>query len=505
MTAADRDREAFEAWCADTFGPNWATHIWPPERDMCRKTWQAALTHARAQAGEPVAGRKVPDGQTPLDANLKHRYLDVIKEGEMARESGTGSPYHGHSLEHCLHAVGWVHRDLRIALDQAKSHPAPAQEPVAVPAGWKLVPETPTEEMQRAGWIDKEDVTPADIYGAMLAAAPVPPPAESGEDNGRLYAGILKRGAACAVTDGVKEALASVAAPQFTPVVHVNFTCQDGPVTGLASAPVKSVTVNDDGSLRVDLDYWPASQPADHRRVQDAAPARPEMDALIAEAKAQAPQPGGAVKVKALEWEKYWAGGDDQGSKSWMAWRPTNAITGSAALTIYMDGDSWTEGTCESGKFPDLDTAKQARQDDYERRILSALEPTPTSDWNAGTEVEVPPSALDQPRAWWAETGTAGAGEGCNKPFWLRHEAIDYVRQHGGHVAPLFRRYEAPPQDRMILMPTNATEEMLAATHDASGHMRLLEFTMPEERSKPFLIMRACYRAMVDHVRKGGA
>lgn len=127
----DRDREAFEAWCADTFGPNWATHIWPPERDMCRKTWQAALTHARAQAGEPVAGRKVPDGQTPLDANLKHRYLDVIKEGEMARESGTGSPYHGHSLEHCLHAVGWVHRDLRIALDQAKSHPAPAQEPVA--------------------------------------------------------------------------------------------------------------------------------------------------------------------------------------------------------------------------------------------------------------------------------------------------------------------------------------------------------------------------------------
>lgn len=40
--------------------------------------------------------------------------------------------------------------------------------------------------------------------------------------------------------------------------------------------------------------------------------------------------------------------------------------------------------------------------------------------------------------AWWAETGTAGASEGCNKPFWLRDEAIAYVQKHGGYIKPLF-------------------------------------------------------------------
>ena len=39
--------------------------------------------------------------------------------------------------------------------------------------------------------------------------------------------------------------------------------------------------------------------------------------------------------------------------------------------------------------------------------------------------------------AWWAETGTAGVGEGCNKPFWLRSDALRYVREHGGHIKPL--------------------------------------------------------------------
>jgi hypothetical protein len=62
---------------------------------------------------------KVPQGETPLDDKLGHRLLDVVNEGRVARDNGTGSPYHGHSLEHCLHAIGWVQRDLRIALDKA--------------------------------------------------------------------------------------------------------------------------------------------------------------------------------------------------------------------------------------------------------------------------------------------------------------------------------------------------------------------------------------------------
>lgn len=64
---------------------------------------------------------RVPEGQTPLNDALGHRLLDVFNEGMAARDSAAGSPYHGHSLEHCLHASGWVQRDLRIALDKAKT------------------------------------------------------------------------------------------------------------------------------------------------------------------------------------------------------------------------------------------------------------------------------------------------------------------------------------------------------------------------------------------------
>ncbi len=66
----------------------------------------------------------MPEGQTPLDDKLGHRLIDVLREGAAARDSGAGSPYHGHSLEHCLHAAGWVSRDLRIALDARRADAA---------------------------------------------------------------------------------------------------------------------------------------------------------------------------------------------------------------------------------------------------------------------------------------------------------------------------------------------------------------------------------------------
>lgn len=58
----------------------------------------------------------VPPGQTPLDDDLTHPILDVINQGIKARTELKSSPYHGHSLEHCLHAVGWVQRDMQLAL-----------------------------------------------------------------------------------------------------------------------------------------------------------------------------------------------------------------------------------------------------------------------------------------------------------------------------------------------------------------------------------------------------
>lgn len=94
-------------------------------RGVAFKHMPALLTLAsRAIPAAPDVGEekrvKVPGGQTPLDDNLSHRYLAVLDEGSKARDSGEGSPYHGHSLEHCLHATGWVSRDLRLALNKAR-------------------------------------------------------------------------------------------------------------------------------------------------------------------------------------------------------------------------------------------------------------------------------------------------------------------------------------------------------------------------------------------------
>lgn len=67
----------------------------------------------------PRASHTVPPDQTPLDEKLTHPLLDVFNAGRRARDLGTTpSPYHGHSLEHCLHSAGWVSRDLRLALDR---------------------------------------------------------------------------------------------------------------------------------------------------------------------------------------------------------------------------------------------------------------------------------------------------------------------------------------------------------------------------------------------------
>ena len=81
----------------------------------------------RAEKDAKQVKRTVPAGQTPLDDKLNHRFLDVIREGEAARDAGTASPYHGHSLEHCLHATGWVSRDLRLALDEARARAEKAE------------------------------------------------------------------------------------------------------------------------------------------------------------------------------------------------------------------------------------------------------------------------------------------------------------------------------------------------------------------------------------------
>lgn len=38
------------------------------------------------------------------------------KEGAKSRDTGEGSPYGGNSLAHYMHSLGWVKRDLQLAL-----------------------------------------------------------------------------------------------------------------------------------------------------------------------------------------------------------------------------------------------------------------------------------------------------------------------------------------------------------------------------------------------------
>lgn len=47
-------------------------------------------------------------------------------------------------------------------------------------------------------------------------------------------------------------------------------------------------------------------------------------------------------------------------------------------------------------------------------------------------------SPKEQAEAYMAVTGTAGVGKGCDAPFWLEQDAIEYTRLFGGYVRPLF-------------------------------------------------------------------
>jgi len=63
------------------------------------------------------------------------------------------------------------------------------------------------------------------------------------------------------------------------------------------------------------------------------------------------------------------------------------------------------------------------------------------------TQPETTPEQAIEQCSYWAETGTAGSEDGCNKPFWLKHEAVAYVRQHGGYCAPLYRLWNLTPDE----------------------------------------------------------
>lgn len=233
------------------------------EGDDFAAGFTAGAAHARAQAGEPVAWLgPYKDAATALN-ELRKSVAEII-----GADPETW-PDHGNS-------------PLAIAATLAlarRTNPAPAQEPVAVPAGWDALdasiaslkaqhaalasaiaefehavmtiivnvrrkPACTPDELEK-WWYDEK----LPRIRAMLAAAPVSPPTDHSED-------------ALDMVQREKRARA---------------------LSELAAA--------DGELLAAGVDRLPTPQPADHRRVQDADPAWPELYALFAEAKAQATQP----------------------------------------------------------------------------------------------------------------------------------------------------------------------------------------------------------------------
>jgi len=121
--------------------------VTPADLDAAADALAGMIPQDRAWQPAPLTvatGRcKVPQGQTPLNDNLGHHLIDVFNEGSRARDTDAFSPYHGHSLEHLIHAAGWVQRDLRLALDAELSSkdaaPLTLADALAVPEVRALV------------------------------------------------------------------------------------------------------------------------------------------------------------------------------------------------------------------------------------------------------------------------------------------------------------------------------------------------------------------------------
>lgn len=90
---------------------------------------------------------------------------------------------------------------------------------------------------------------------------------------------------------------------------------------------------------------------------------------------------GGAVKVKPLEWKECNSGNFKKGQCF-----AARSMVDFAPIAIHKKADGWWLSLdCET--HPTLEAAKAAAQADYERRILSALEPAPDARqeaWRAG-------------------------------------------------------------------------------------------------------------------------
>lgn len=114
----DADLFAAQGGHLGTWGVGWNPIVALDDRDAREKA-QALLSQ--------TSSTKSDSTMLARDNTEYERITRLIREGEQARRTGHPNPYHGQSVEHALHATGWVKEDLRLALIETSPSYAKSQ------------------------------------------------------------------------------------------------------------------------------------------------------------------------------------------------------------------------------------------------------------------------------------------------------------------------------------------------------------------------------------------
>lgn len=154
--------------------------------------WVAGYTIQPLYLAPPVSTPAEPVAAKALEDVVEWHKKEIADlEGKIERNNAYKRKVGSHddsANERCrsaIHHHRWsIDAVLRIRSALAEQ-PAPVAEAgAAVPAGWRLVPEEPTEAMVKAAYaMPNKWGARVDAYRAMLAAAPPPPAREIGEAN----------------------------------------------------------------------------------------------------------------------------------------------------------------------------------------------------------------------------------------------------------------------------------------------------------------------------------
>lgn len=345
MTAADRDREAFEAWMREEHphcnlvGLPGGEYVWMVARFQW-KAWQAA----RAQA-EPVA---VPAGFVLVPIDPSHKKLCKLGH-EWACNAEEAAETYATILEVCGNdataASGRDHLPRgHVILEQADM----------------LDGRRVSQTVRATDGSEYERIVHADeAYGA--PATPVSPPAESGE------------------VERLREALERMVletreGPNYRPSAYALKQAEEA----LASTPAESGETEDEMIWRIS-DALSEEVIADLREQGiDPEAGVKLVDDMAGQAKAlastPAPQPGGAVKQRVLERISVFASCRPETDESWESWyHAAFDMLASEVAALSPSPSGWDAGAEEHHK---LDTARQVffyEQDFYVLSNFSAF------------------------------------------------------------------------------------------------------------------------------------